>query len=358
MPKEDSHKLRTGNHTSYQHIVSDPEKARQIVHDAQSIILLISGPDEDSIGAGISLKAYLRRQGKKARLISGNSVAHYQELPLLDEVEVANPPEVEFGEYDLTITLDTANPFPQLVDYAVYQHFELPRIPPVLSIDHHLGNDGYANFNIWEPASSSTCELVFKHFLQQEFLTKEEATLILLGMSYDTGHFRWATSPQTLLTAAHLIEYGGDIGFVVTRQYYSYDQRTLDIIQRWLGRLTYNRRLGYMVITLSEQEMDAAGLSSEEFKFTRSVFQKMFLCAVREYPIGFFLIEGGHKVRAQMFGNAFRNNIDLTRLSLLVGGNGGGHFNASGFVIEASTKEAIERIDMALAQLKIRDSVL
>lgn len=314
--------------------------------------MLISGPDADSIGAGIVLKRHLRNWGKLVRLVSGNPLISDCDLPLIDEIEFANPPDILFAQYDLIITIDTANPYPQLVNHRLYESFELPSKPPTLSIDHHRGNEGYADYNIWEPESSSVCEMVLIHFLSGKLLTRDEATLLLLGISYDTGHFRWSTSPQTLLIAARLIEMGGDLDLVVNCLYYSYDKSALELMQHWLGRITYNDELGYMAVTLSEQELEKAGFLEEEFKRTRAVFERIFLRAVKGYPIGFFLINNGEIVRAHMFSSASQNRVDLTQLSKLVGGNGGGHFHASGFIVKASVQEIFRRINNALTRLK------
>lgn len=336
----------------HKRITSDPEISKRVIHDAGRIIILISGPDDDSIGSGIVLKRYLSNLGKQVRLLSGNPLLSDCKLPLIHELEIADPNTVAFSDYDLIITLDTANPYPQLVNYRVHSSFELPSNPPTLSIDHHLGNEGYADYNLWEPEASSVCEIVWRHFLSDKQLDRDEATLLLFGISYDTGHFRWKTHTQTLTTAARLIAMGGDLNFVVECHYYNYSQRIIELLTKWLSHITYNNQFNYMAIIVSEQEVQQNGFSQEEFRQARVAFGQLFLRAVRGYPIGLFLIKNGQTVRAYIFGSPLENRIDLTQLSLLVGGNGGGHFNASGFTITASVEEAFKRIDNALAQLK------
>lgn len=332
-------------------IFSRPTEAIAAIKAAEHILILISGPDGDSLGAGIVLKRYLLTQRKIVRLVSGNPLTQYLDLPLIQEIEFADVPLLEFGQYDLIITLDTANPYPQLVDYTKHRSFRLPSNPPSLSIDHHRGNENYAQLNIWEPEASSTCEMVFSYFLSGTNLSNAEATLLLIGISSDTGHFRWATTGKTFEIVSALIDMGADLDLVVYRHYYSYDQSTVLLLRDWLNQMTYNSELGYMVVTITEREVDEMGLSPERVREARSIFQQMFLRAVKGYPIGFFLIENGNITRGQIVGSTLKNRVDLTRLSLLVGGNGGGHFNASGFIIAGTAEDALQRIDEALKEL-------
>lgn len=336
---------------SQKFIVSQPDEAIAAIKAANSIIILISGPDGDSIGSGVVLKKYLVSQNKTVRLVSGNPLTQYVDLPLVDEIEFEDVPSIQFGQYDLIITLDTANPYPQLVDYTAHSSFRLPDNPPCVAIDHHRGNENYARLNIWEPEASSTCEIVFSHFLSTTALTDTEATLLLIGISSDTGHFRWVTTQRTFEIVAALIEMGADMDFVVHRHYYNYDQSTVMLLRNWLNRVKYNSELGYMVVIVTEHELDEMGFSYEKVREARSIFQQMFLRAVKGFPIGFFLIENGKTTRGQIVGNTLKNQVDLTKLSLLVGGNGGGHFNASGFIIEENADEALLRINNALKEL-------
>lgn len=337
------------------YMVNNVEGAKKAISDAYRIVILISTPDADSIGAGIVLKRHLRNIGKDIDLISGNLLFGNNGLPLIDEICFADPFYLVFSEYDLIITLDTANPYPQLVNSRIHESFQLPLNPPTLSIDHHIGNEGFAQFNIWEPGYSSTCEVIFKYFLSTITLISDEATLLLAGIIGDTGHFSWMTSPQTLKIAAMLMEMGGNLGRIVDLNSYKYDQKALETIRNWLDRIIYNDRMGYMAVTLQEHEIQDAGLSEAEFRQARAMFHSKFLPVVKGYPIGLFLVENAQTVKGHAFGNPFRNTIDLTQLSRLVGGNGGGHFNASGFVVKSSMEELFRKIDCAVSQLRTED---
>jgi len=82
---------------------------------------------------------------------------------------------------------------------------------PLAMIDHHLYPDLNALYEISDPSSSSTCELVYD-FIQMMDMQKELdvpiGECLFTGILTDTGSFKYATSPKLFRIVAHLIEIG------------------------------------------------------------------------------------------------------------------------------------------------------
>ena len=80
---------------------------------------------------------------------------------------------------------------------------------PVLNIDHHISNDGKADF-LYNDNRAAAAEMIYEiiDHLGGEF-PLEVATPLYTGMATDTGFFKYSnTRPDTMRAAARLLEAG------------------------------------------------------------------------------------------------------------------------------------------------------
>jgi nanoRNase/pAp phosphatase (c-di-AMP/oligoRNAs hydrolase) len=89
---------------------------------------------------------------------------------------------------------------------------------PIIFIDHHPphpSTSGFSTIQIIDESASSTCEIIYQLFVDLGFsVTKKIAKALLLGIVYDSRHFKIATS-KTLYSVAKLLEINGPIQQVI-----------------------------------------------------------------------------------------------------------------------------------------------
>ncbi|MCX6716098.1 MAG: DHH family phosphoesterase [Candidatus Taylorbacteria bacterium] len=222
------------------------EKAPEILAEikkAKSILLHCHpSPDPDSVGSALAMKFALEQMGKKATVIRGDSEIPrgYKNFPGLNEIVPKRFDEISLGDYDLFVSLDSANE-------SQVSRYDTPKFPLkiiTIVIDHHPTNKGYGDINLVEPSCSSLCQILYELFeLWKINLTKEIATNLFIGIYTDTGSFKYQqTTHKTLSIAAHLTEivpdYHGliaDIENSNTPKFMTYDGIALSSIETFFN---------------------------------------------------------------------------------------------------------------------------
>src|SRR5215813_14091788 len=109
-------------------------------------------PDGDAIGSTLALAQILRRMGKSAEVVLGDSVpVLYKPLPMADTIVHAS--EVN-GHYDAAIILE-CDSIQRTRLHGLEQHF-------LINIDHHASSRHFADVNWVDPAAVATAELIFR----------------------------------------------------------------------------------------------------------------------------------------------------------------------------------------------------
>lgn len=177
---------------SFHEAVNELRKADNI------LILTHINPDGDTLGSGSALLRALRKLGKKAKLINGDTIN--KKYNYLFEGE---------EEYDLTpefiVSVDVAER-KLLGDSLGAEYGERVN----LAIDHHESSRRFAEKTYCEPDSASCCEIIY--LIIKELgaeIDGDIASCIFTGCSTDTGCFRYSNvTPRTHRIAAELIEKG------------------------------------------------------------------------------------------------------------------------------------------------------
>ena len=156
-------------------------------------------PDGDTLCSASALCSALRRCGKRAALYPNPEITdtyHAHVDPYLTQEPQA---------YSYVVSVDAA-------DAGMLP--ELWRGHVDLSIDHHPKNPGYADLTLLDGTKASCGEIVME--LIEALcgaLTKEEANLLYIAVSTDSGCFCYGnTTAETLRAGAHLIDCGAENG--------------------------------------------------------------------------------------------------------------------------------------------------
>lgn len=274
-------------------------------------------PDGDAMGSCYALSLALRSLGKQTKVF------------LLDDYEVhahklivpGDEPNITPEDCDLLIALDCG-------DSKRLEKYEQMFLNHgnTIAIDHHITHVKFAKSGTVVADVSSTCELIY--FLLKEMnisLTKDIASNLYIGLTTDTGNFKYSSvTGDTLRAAADVIDTGIDFSDMArvlfsTKSigYYSLMQIALDKLQILCdGRAA--------VIYLSDDDFQSSGISEDEAS------------AIVNIPGSIEGVEVGAYIRKRgdsEYKVSLRSNyyVDVAELAAYFGG--GGHVHASGYSV-------------------------
>jgi phosphoesterase RecJ-like protein len=171
-------------------------------------------PDGDAVGSSLALGLALQRLGKQARVILKDPVpAPYAGLPGIGAIERADRVTSPADAVVLLECSEIARPEIAGLD----SYF-------VINIDHHLGNAMYGAVNWFDPSAAACAELVAELIDRLGVSwTPEIATYLYLGISTDTGGFRYGPlSARTYELCRRIAECGVDTAALARTIFDSY----------------------------------------------------------------------------------------------------------------------------------------
>lgn len=163
------------------------------------LILCHKNPDGDTIGCGSALYHALSARRKTAAVLCSDPIPAqfaYTGARMFD------------GSFDpeLIIAVDVSSIqlFGENNDMPIYsRHVDL-------CIDHHAGNNGYAEYTLVDGSAAAAAELLYYVIVEMGVtITPKIADCLYTGLATDTGCFKFSsTTARTHLVAARLIEAG------------------------------------------------------------------------------------------------------------------------------------------------------
>ncbi len=215
-------------------------------------------PDGDCIGSQVGLALALRT--------SGRTVTVWNEDPVPDKLRFLDPDGLvarpEPGRrFDVVVALDCAT------------YERLGTVRPciedrglLVNIDHHASNTRYGDVNWVSPREPSTGELVYDlcHWAGWR-INSRMADCLFTAISTDTGSFQYpSTTPETLRTAAELVEGGAHLGRICQEVYQSFPLSRVRLLRHVYSsfRLTHDHRTAYF--WLRQRDYSRAGATTEE----------------------------------------------------------------------------------------------
>ena len=165
------------------------------------VILTHRKPDGDTVGSSAALCRGLRQLGKQAWLLENPEFTPLL-LPLTEGLTKAAP-----EEGDILVAVDVA------ADTMLPKAFEYLKNDIDLRIDHHGSGREYTPNQLVESDSASCAEVIWELLPDMGAeLTPEMADAIYVGVSTDTGCFRYAnTTAHTFDAAADCLAAGADV---------------------------------------------------------------------------------------------------------------------------------------------------
>lgn len=282
-------------------------------------------PDGDTLCSSAALCSALRRMGKKAVIYRNSETTDsYQGYvaPFLGET-LGKP-------FVITVDVADVTMFPKGWEGNCN-----------LAIDHHPDNPGYAEMTLVDGTKASCGEIVMVLIEQLNGnLTKEEANLLYVAVSTDSGCFCYGnTTAETLRAGGHLIECGAENGRLNKELFrsYSYSRIKLESMIYSTLQSFRNNKINIAVVTL--QMMEESGATEDDCDDLASLPGKIrgsvVNVTIRE------LEEGKCKV-------SLRTNEEVDSTAICARFGGGGHKMAAGCTLNTDPEIAALLIQAAI----------
>ncbi len=288
-----------------------------------TLIVLKPGADLDALSSAYGvLKLFPEAKLLRPKNLSKSAAKAFKKFKKLFRLEESIPPKVG------TLVL---------VDTCSLKGLErLPEFKRLVVFDHHEGcgkNSGKPAEFFIDKVGACTTLLVERLQRKKVDITAEEATLLLLGIYEDTGHFtHLGTTPRDLRAAAYLLERGADLKTVEEIVREKLSAQDLEVVRSLLRSIEYiNTPEGFRIAV--------ALLRGEDYhpEFQELVYE---LKEFTENVDAFFVIyEAGGKT--YLFGRAVNTGFDVAKVLKKLGG--GGHKEASSLKLSNISAERVKR---------------
>lgn len=298
------------------------------------LILNHRRPDGDAVGSAAALCRGLRAMGKEAWVWKNPQTSQRLSVYLTGLETEAVPDQATIVSVDMA----TENLLPMNGAEFIGK--------TVLSIDHHMSNEGYAAMTNVQPACAACGELLLDILSQLGPVDQTMAEALYLAISTDTGCFQYSNvTGNTLRAAAALKDLGADT-FPINKIMFGtktiarlrLESALTESIEFYAGG-----KVGLCVMT--NAMLDAIGASADDTDdisgFARNIEGVEIGVMIQE------LREGGAKISLRT--DEAHNASDICGQL-----GGGGHKAAAGATVPGGVSEAKERILEAIAHSGVK----
>lgn len=235
------------------------ERILELIDSAKTICVVGHvRPDGDCIGSQMGLGLALEGAHKEVTIWNQDPVP--DKLRFLDPERRLTRPKAG-QKFDLVIATDCASA--ERLGKAGEQIGERGHL---INIDHHASNTRYGDVNWVSPREPSTGELIFDLCAWAGWkITQPIADCLFAAISTDTGSFQYpSVVPETLHTAAELVERGANLGHICQEIYQSFPLTRVRLLRHVYStfRLTHEDKTAYF--WLKQADYARAGASVEE----------------------------------------------------------------------------------------------
>ncbi len=282
-------------------------------------------PDGDCVGACIGLWHYIRENFEQiqADIFLENPDEGFDKIRQAEE---------EDRDYDCFIALDCAV-CERLGAAAGY----FDRAGKTICVDHHVSNSGFADVQVIDPDASSTCEVLCR-MMEPEKISVRAASALYMGIAHDTGVFQYScTSPDTMRTAAMLMEKGVAYTRILEETFYKKTYRQNQILGKALlesMRILDGRGI---VSVVRRKEMTFFGVTSADLDGIVSQLRM-----TEGVEVAIFLYETGnleYKVSLRS-----KKTVDVNEVASYFGG--GGHVRAAGVTMKGTFHDIVNNLTL------------
>ncbi|MBI1852698.1 MAG: bifunctional oligoribonuclease/PAP phosphatase NrnA [Planctomycetes bacterium] len=182
----------------------------------RSLLLTTHEPlDGDGVGSELGLAKLLARLGKQVRIVNACPTPDtFRFLPGIETVQ--SFPAGMNGAVDAVVTLDcgTRDRVARVLD-------AVPGKPFVVNVDHHAGNEPFADVNWFDESCAATGQMIYRLAIASGVeIDADMALALYTALVSDTGRFSYSnTTPACHEMAAHLLRCGAKPSLVLRHLY-------------------------------------------------------------------------------------------------------------------------------------------
>lgn len=288
-------------------------------------------PDGDCVGACMGLYGYIKDNYAEKKVTVylehfPEAFSYLKEDDAMKEVCTSSVP------YDLFIALDCGDEDRLGRFLPIMKHAK-----NVFCVDHHVTNTRFGDQNHVIPGASSTSEIMY-NLLCEEKIGYGTACALYTGIIHDTGVFKHScTTPETMRTAAKLMEKGIPFGRIIDGSFYMKSYKQLLIMGRCLMESVriMDGRCIFSVVRKTVMEFYEAKPSDLD-----GVIDQMRTTEGIEVAILLHERESG-EYKVSMRSNEI---VDVSRIATFFGG--GGHVRAAGCTIKGAAFDVINNLTL------------
>lgn len=191
-----------------------------------------------------------------------------------------------------------------------------------IKIDHHIPVDDYGNYQYVDVTASACAQIITELYLlyrNEWVLSKEAAQALYVGISTDTGRFKFdSVTSRTFHAAATLLDAGVDLGYI-DNQLSVESLNSLKLKGYILSSFKISKN-GFAYVTLTMEEVEKYGVSYEDAAAQVSTISTIEGCPVW----ALFLEYSKDEIRVRLRSRGPVINLLAEKY------RGGGHAKASG----------------------------
>jgi Exopolyphosphatase-related proteins len=286
-------------------------------------------PEGDAIGSQLAMAHLLKQMGKTVRIVNADAVPHnlcfLPDAALIENCRAVEPQALTF---DAALILDC----PVLERVGAVQ--ALLKDALIVNIDHHISNNEFGAVNWVDPKASSAGEMIYALFKSGAIpLDQASALYLYVAIMTDTGSFHYSnTTSATHHIAAELLSHGINPTKIYENIYETKSFDTMKLLAEVLSGLKRSRDGKYVWFKVTLEMLKKNNLteeSTEDFiDFVRMVEGAEVVAFLRE-------MRSREVVKVSL---RSKSEVDVNAIAKHFGG--GGHYAASGCVIEKTIDEA------------------
>ena len=322
------------NNNNLFHQAHPPYDEIKKIIDKSKVVLVVSHiePDGDALGTQLAFAAYLRQKNKQVILVRDSAIPekysfleNVSDIPHFEDLK-------EIPPIDTAIILECPNS-----NRIGNAEAWLTENVQVINIDHHRDNDHYGHLNWINNEASSVGEMVYEFFEKvQHDIDEATAEQLYVAIMTDTGRFRYkSTSPRTFEIAGKLVAAGAKTQKTCDEVYFNIKPSSMKLIGKVLNGIEFHQNHKICLLTLTKEmlETSKAEMSESDGLVDYTLFNKGVI-------VGALLKEINDNCTKISMRSS--DGINVAQIAATFGG--GGHFNASGCIVELPLQKAKEKI--------------
>ncbi|HPC34809.1 MAG TPA: bifunctional oligoribonuclease/PAP phosphatase NrnA, partial [Candidatus Absconditabacterales bacterium] len=291
---------------------------KNIIDKTQKIAIFChENPDGDAIGSMLGLGRLLEKLGKDVFYFSPDKPSTtFSFLEGFEKIKTT----FDYGYYHLLIFVDFSEYARIKTFYKGKENYFSEN--QILVFDHHQMLNPPENWTvIHDTQSTSTCEIILENTLniREEYYDKEIATYLYLGLTTDSGNFRYDENHERILkNALTLIQLGADKKSIIDNVINNKSLGTINFLKTLLDRMSIEGEILYSYYDIDE--LKDYDIDNEQASYGLTILQE-----INGPKVIMTIRKEDHLVKVSL--RSKDANVEEIAKSF----GGGGHIHASGF---------------------------